>query len=109
MLKSANSYSCGLLVEAFSFSDAAFERPLRATLHRLVGIMPATQSAGIKGGLPDEVGNYCVHGKLGEGTFGVVLKAQHKLAGERVAIKVLEKRRMQQADDVRKIVESRPF
>ena len=42
------------------------------------------------------VGTYAVSGKLGEGTFGVVLKASHRYADERVAVKVLEKRRMQQ-------------
>ena len=50
---------------------------------------------GLEGGVPEAVGNYAVSGKLGEGTFGVVLKASHKIAGERVAVKVLEKRRMQ--------------
>ena len=49
------------------------------------------------------VGNYTVAGKLGEGTFGTVLKATHTLAGERVAVKVLEKRRMQQADDIERV------
>ena len=58
---------------------------------------------GLKGGAPDKVGNYDVAGKLGEGTFGVVLKASHKIAGERVAVKVLEKRRMQQADDIERV------
>ena len=58
---------------------------------------------GLEGGVPEAVGNYAVSGKLGEGTFGVVLKASHKIAGERVAVKVLEKRRMQQADDIERV------
>ena len=58
---------------------------------------------GLEGGVPTEVGNYAVSGKLGEGTFGVVLKGMHKLAQEKVAIKVLEKRRMQQADDIERV------
>ena len=58
---------------------------------------------GLQGGVPDSVGNYAVSGKLGEGTFGVVIKAAHKIAGEKVAVKVLEKRRMQQADDIERV------
>ena len=65
--------------------------------------MPAPPKSGLQGGVPTEVGNYAVSGKLGEGTFGVVLKAQHKYAGEKVAVKVLEKRRMQQADDIERV------
>ena len=53
--------------------------------------------------MPDSVGNYSVSGKLGEGTFGIVLKGTHNLASERVAIKVLEKKRMQQADDIERV------
>ena len=33
-----------------------------------------------------------VPGGLGEGTFGTVVKATHAIAGERVAVKVLEKK-----------------
>lgn len=50
-----------------------------------------------------EVGNYQIGSRLGEGTFGTVLKATHRLAGERVAVKVLEKRRMKQADDIERV------
>ena len=50
-----------------------------------------------------EVGNYFLRGKLGEGTFGTVLKGTHKYAGEKVAIKVLEKRRMKAADDIERV------
>ena len=58
---------------------------------------------GLSGGVPSDVGQYNISGKLGEGTFGVVLKGTHKVAGEKVAVKVLEKRRMQQADDIERV------
>lgn len=58
---------------------------------------------GLAGGLPSTVGNYAVSSRLGEGTFGTVLKATHQLAGEKVAVKVLEKRKMQQADDIERV------
>ena len=51
----------------------------------------------------ERVGNYEIGGRLGEGTFGTVMKATHKFAGEKVAVKVLEKRRMQQADDIERV------
>ncbi|KAL1508326.1 hypothetical protein AB1Y20_004436 [Prymnesium parvum] len=49
------------------------------------------------------VGNYLVGGRLGEGTFGTVLKAVHKYANEKVAVKVLEKKRMLQADEIERV------
>ena len=65
--------------------------------------MKGSQSSSLQGGIPSAVGTYAVSGKLGEGTFGVVLKASHRYADERVAVKVLEKRRMQQADDIERV------
>ena len=62
--------------------------------------MPST---GLAGGVPDKVGNYQVSGKLGEGTFGVVLKATHALAGEKVAVKVLEKDRIVDKGDIKRV------
>ena len=59
--------------------------------------------SGLAGGVPERVGNYSGFSKLGEGTFGVVLKSSHRIAGEKVAVKVLEKRRMQQADDIERV------
>ena len=50
-----------------------------------------------------KVGNYQIGETLGEGTFGTVVKATHAIAGERVAVKVLEKKRMQQADDIERV------
>ena len=50
-----------------------------------------------------KVGNYQIGERLGEGTFGTVVKATHAIAGERVAVKVLEKKRMQQADDIERV------
>ena len=54
-------------------------------------------------GRPLKVGNYQMGERLGEGTFGTVVKATHAIAGERVAVKVLEKKRMQQADDIERV------
>ena len=53
--------------------------------------------------VPRKVGNYHLGDRLGEGTFGTVLRATHAFAGERVAVKVLEKKRMVQADDIERV------
>ena len=58
---------------------------------------------GLHGGVPATIGKYAVSGTLGQGTFGTVIKASHQIAGEKVAIKVLEKRKMQQADDIERV------
>jgi serine/threonine-protein kinase len=39
----------------------------------------------------DQVGEYVVEGKLGEGGFGAVFKASHPLIGKQVAVKVLNR------------------
>jgi hypothetical protein len=49
------------------------------------------------------VGNYEIVGKLGEGTFGTVLKGVHVHVGETVAIKVLEKSRINTADEIERV------
>ena len=54
-------------------------------------------------GRPLKVGNYQMGERLGEGTFGTVVKATHAIAGERVAVQVLEKKRVQQADDIERV------
>ena len=36
-------------------------------------------------------------------SFGTVVKATHAIAGERVAVQVLEKKRVQQADDIERV------
>ena len=51
----------------------------------------------------ESVGNYLIGGRLGEGTFGTCLKATHKIANEKVAVKVLEKKRMVQAEDIERV------
>lgn len=49
------------------------------------------------------VGQYVLGGRLGEGTFGTVLKAVHARAHEKVAVKVLEKKRLLHADDLERV------
>jgi 5'-AMP-activated protein kinase catalytic alpha subunit len=49
------------------------------------------------------VGHYKIGERLGEGTFGTVVKATHAIAGERVAVKVLETKKMQHADDIERV------
>ena len=44
---------------------------------------------------PRAVGNYQLGDRLGEGTFGTVLKGTHSIASERVAIKVLESQELE--------------
>jgi serine/threonine protein kinase len=49
------------------------------------------------------VGHYEIVGKLGEGSFGTVLKGVHVHVGEPVAIKVLEKSRINTADEIERV------
>lgn len=52
----------------------------------------------------NKIGNYLIAETIGEGAFGKVKKATHILTGEKVAIKILNKQRMQQlSGDVNKI------
>lgn len=52
----------------------------------------------------NKIGNYLIAETIGEGAFGKVKKATHILTGEKVAIKILNKHRMQQlSGDVNKI------
>lgn len=49
------------------------------------------------------VGNYLLGNTVGEGTFGKVKIAVHIPTGEKVAVKILEKKRIQDQADVRRV------
>ena len=49
------------------------------------------------------MGNYLLSKTLGEGTFGKVKLGSHVLTGEKVAIKVLEKDRMVDKGDIKRV------
>jgi 5'-AMP-activated protein kinase, catalytic alpha subunit len=49
------------------------------------------------------VGNYLLGNTVGEGTFGKVKIAIHIPTGEKVAVKILEKKRIQDQADVRRV------
>eukprot|EP00602_Paraphysomonas_sp_CaronLab_P009122 CAMPEP_0185026182 /NCGR_PEP_ID=MMETSP1103-20130426/10140_1 /TAXON_ID=36769 /ORGANISM="Paraphysomonas bandaiensis, Strain Caron Lab Isolate" /LENGTH=750 /DNA_ID=CAMNT_0027559677 /DNA_START=278 /DNA_END=2529 /DNA_ORIENTATION=+ len=49
------------------------------------------------------VGNYLLGNTVGEGTFGKVKSAIHIPTGEKVAVKILEKKRIQDQADVRRV------
>ena len=49
------------------------------------------------------IGQFLLGEKLGEGTFGVVRLATHILTGEKVAVKILEKRKILEEADVTRI------
>ena len=51
-----------------------------------------------------QVGEYVVEAKIGEGGFGTVFRAAHPLIGKRVAIKVLNRQFSAQADMVSRFV-----
>ena len=55
------------------------------------------------GGSSRSVGNYLLSKTLGEGTFGKVKLGSHVLTGEKVAIKVLEKDRMVDKGDIKRV------
>jgi serine/threonine protein kinase len=49
------------------------------------------------------VGSYMLGKTIGEGTFGKVKLAMHIPTGEKVAVKILEKSRVKEAADVRRV------
>ena len=49
------------------------------------------------------IGHYTILKTLGEGTFGKVKLARHDLSEEKVAIKILEKERIQDVSDVERV------
>ena len=50
------------------------------------------------------VGNYKMEHTIGEGTFGKVKSAIHIPTEERVAIKILEKSKIKETDDLNRII-----
>lgn len=61
-----------------------------------------------RNGLPQNeakkrVGNYVIGNTVGEGTFGKVKCAIHIPTGEKVAVKILEKKRIQEQADVKRV------
>eukprot|EP00826_Nyctotherus_ovalis_P063177 TRINITY_DN9243_c0_g1_i14.p1 TRINITY_DN9243_c0_g1~~TRINITY_DN9243_c0_g1_i14.p1 ORF type:complete len:577 (-),score=142.98 TRINITY_DN9243_c0_g1_i14:246-1976(-) len=56
-----------------------------------------------KAGKKSAIGHYILEKTIGEGTFGKVKLATHKLTGEKVAIKVLEKDRITDVGDVERV------
>jgi len=52
---------------------------------------------------PKTVGHYALSKTIGEGTFGKVKLSTHTLTGERVAIKILEKDKITDVNDVERV------
>ncbi|GMI33778.1 hypothetical protein TeGR_g778, partial [Tetraparma gracilis] len=49
------------------------------------------------------VGHYSLNKKIGEGTFGQVRAGTHLITGEKVAVKILEKSRIIEVADVKRV------
>lgn len=49
------------------------------------------------------IGHYTLSKTLGEGTFGKVKLGTHNLTRERVAVKILEKRRIVDVSDIERV------
>jgi 5'-AMP-activated protein kinase catalytic alpha subunit len=52
---------------------------------------------------PKDVGHYTLTKTLGKGTFGKVKLGVHNLTGERVAVKILEKDKIIDVNDVERV------
>merc|ERR1719253_480037 len=52
---------------------------------------------------PESIGQYIIGKSIGEGTFGKVKLGTHVLTGEKVAVKVLEKERIVEVEDVGRV------
>ena len=66
----------------------------------------ATNSSIIKaatGNEPTNVGQYVLSKTIGKGTFGKVKLGVHNLTGEKVAVKILEKDKIQDVNDVERV------
>ena len=62
-------------------------------------------NAALARGPPEKVvGSYLLGRTIGEGTFGKVRVATHTLTGECVAVKVLEKDKLREADDAERVL-----
>lgn len=49
------------------------------------------------------IGEYVLHKSIGEGTFGKVKLGTHILTGEKVAVKILEKKRIVDVSDIERV------
>jgi len=49
------------------------------------------------------IGHYILGKSIGEGTFGKVKQGLHTLTGEKVAVKILEKDKIQDVADVERV------
>ena len=52
---------------------------------------------------PKNVGHYILDKTIGKGTFGKVKLGIHELTGERVAVKILEKDKIVDVNDVERV------
>ena len=52
---------------------------------------------------PRSIGDYLLQKSIGEGTFGKVKLGIHQLTGEKVAIKILEKKRIIDVADIERV------
>lgn len=50
-----------------------------------------------------DIGDYTISKTIGEGTFGKVKLGFHKMTGEKVAIKILEKNRIIDVADIERV------
>ena len=50
-----------------------------------------------------DIGDYSMGKTIGEGTFGKVKLGYHKMTGENVAIKILEKKRIVDVADIERV------
>ena len=50
-----------------------------------------------------DIGDYTIGKTIGEGTFGKVKLGIHKMTGEKVAIKILEKKRIIDVADIERV------
>lgn len=57
----------------------------------------------LKSAKSSNIGDYQLGNEVGEGTFGKVKLGKHILTGERVAVKILEKDRIADMDDVKRV------